>query len=259
MSKIAIIGAGNMGGAISGRLHTSGNEITVTAAHESTLERLRQNCTGIKTTTDNRSAVNNADIVILAVKPWLIDTVISEIRSSLPQKCIVMSVAATVTLEDLTHMLDRDDIAVYRAIPNTPVAIGKGVTFICTADENPYNLEAVKTAMEPLGAVHVVDEGHLDAAMAVSSCGVAYILRYIRATMEGAIQLGLKPDQALQWAAETIAGTAAMLLESNEHPEGAIDRVTTPGGLTIRGLNAMEANGFSNAVIKGLLASLPNQ
>ena len=259
MSKIAIIGAGNMGGAIARRLLTTGNEITVTAAHKATLDRLQSECPEVKTTTDNRIAVAGASIVILAVKPWVVDTVLSEIRSSLQKKCIVVSVAATVSLESLSHMLNRDDIGIYRAIPNTPVAIGKGVTFVCTNDSNPSTFDIIKGILEPLGAVHIVDEDHLDAAMAVSSCGVAYILRYIRATMEGGIQLGLKSDQALQWAAETIAGTAAMLLESNEHPEAAIDRVTTPGGLTIRGLNAMEANGFSNAVIQGLLASLPNK
>ena len=136
--------------------------------------------------------------------------------------------------------------------------MGCGTTFICATDPADSTDDVIRL-FEPLGDVHLIDEKHLDAAMAVTSCGVAYVLRYLRATMEGAIQLGLTAADARRWTAETLAGTAAMMLETDQHPEAAIDRVTTPGGLTIRGLNAMEANGFSTAVIQGLLASIPQR
>lgn len=258
MSRVAVIGAGNMGGAIARRLSQAGTRVTVTAAHTATLDRIKSECPGLDVTTDNTAAAAAADTVIIAVKPWLVPTVMGQIAPAMAAGTTLISVAAGITLADLATMTDRHDLRLYRAIPNTPVAIGRGTTFIC-ATEPADSAAAIVHLFEPLGDVHLIDEKHLDAAMAVTSCGVAYVLRYLRATMEGAIQLGLTADDARRWAAETMAGTAAMILETDQHPEAAIDRVTTPGGLTIHGLNAMEANGFTNAVIQGILASLPQR
>lgn len=259
MSRVAVIGAGNMGGAIARRLAGSGAHVTVTAAHTDTLDRIKAECQALHTTVDNVEAVATADTVILAVKPWLVPTVMGQIAPAMAAGTTLISVAAGITLADLATMTDRHDLRLYRAIPNTPVAIGRGTTFVCATDPADSATADVIRLFEPLGNVHIIDEAHLDAAMAVTSCGVAYVLRYMRATMEGAIQLGLTAADARRWTAETLAGTAAMMLETDQHPEAAIDRVTTPGGLTIRGLNAMEANGFSTAVIQGLLASIPQR
>jgi pyrroline-5-carboxylate reductase len=254
---IAIIGTGNMGGAIMRGLVKSGTclpeQIICTAKTEATLNRIKEYNANIRVSQDNAASVAEADIVVLAVKPWLIASVMEEICPIL-NKQIVVSVAAGVTLHDLAVMAGKE-LPIFRAIPNTAVEALCGVTFIAQHGASDEQAEQVRLLFSALGYASVVDESLIPAGTALASCGIAFAMRYIRAAMEGGVELGFRPEEAARIVEHTVKGAATLLLESGAHPEVEIDKVTTAGGITIKGLNAMEKAGFTAAVIEGLKAS----
>ena len=257
--KIAIIGTGNMGGAIMRGLIKSGTcrpeEFICTAKTETTLDKIRGYAPGIRTTRDNASAVAEADIIVLAVKPWLIEAVMEEIRPSIrKEKQIIVSVAAGVTLNRLAELSGA--LPLFRAIPNTAVEALCGVTVMAYQGATDEQVALVQGLFAALGYALVVEEKLIPAATSLTSCGIAFAMRYIRAAMEGGVELGFRPDEAARLVEHTVKGAATLLLESGMHPEAAIDKVTTAGGITIKGLNAMEQSGFTAAVIDGLKASM---
>ncbi len=253
-----------MGSAIAVGLVSTGfipaSDITVTSPRQATLDRIADACPGITTDTDNAAAVKEADVIILAVKPWLVQSVVEEIapRIDFRQQTLV-SLAATVSLADFDNILRNYSSrrTIVRAIPNTAMAVGRSMTFICHADDaDPARISPVTDIFDRLGTAAVIPEQQLGAAMALCSCGIAYVMRFIRAASEGAVELGLYPDKAKEWFLQTMRGAVELLESTGANPESEIDKVTTPGGLTIRGLNAMEESGLSGAVIKGLRASV---
>ena len=260
--KIAILGAGNMGSAIACGLVRSGKfqaeEIVCTARTETTLERLRTQCPGVRTTTDNAAAVRDAAVVMLAVKPWLTEALIREIRREIdPDRQSVVSVAAGVSLAQLAEWMTADSAvrpALFRVIPNTAIAVRQSMTFVAARGADEACTERVLGIFRELGEAMLVDEPMLETGMILASCGIAFALRYVRASVEGGVELGCTAGQATHIVAATLRGAAELLLQRGEHPEAEIDRVTTPGGITVRGLNEMEQAGFSAAVIRGLKA-----
>jgi pyrroline-5-carboxylate reductase len=143
----------------------------------------------------------------------------------------------------------------FRVIPNTAIEVCEGMNFISVYNATPEQTDVVKSIFDKLGLSMLVEERLLDAGMALASCGIAYAFRYIRAAMEGALELGIPAKQAIEIELQTLKGAVALLKSNKTHPEVEIDKVTTPGGITIKGLNTMEAFGFSNAVIQGLRVS----
>lgn len=257
MKKIAIIGVGNMGSAIAASLKGDDCNVVCTAATSETLERQMKAIPFARFTTDNRSAVTEADIVVLAVKPYIAPGVMEEIRPHLKNGAVVVSVIAGLPVERLYASLGSPDwrIECFCVIPNTAIRYGKSVTFIAHgADVSPASVREVEEIFSRTGKTFIVDEKRLGACTAIASCGIAYFLRFIRAMAEGGVELGLKADFATKVAALTAAG-AASLLEDGSHPEAEIDKVTTPGGITIRGLNALEDHGLTSAVVAALRAS----
>ena len=254
---IAIIGTGNMGGAIMRGLVKSGScrpeQIICTAKTEATLNRIKEYDAHIRVSKDNATAVAEADIVVLAVKPWLVAEVMAEICPAL-DKQVVVSVAAGVALKELAEMAGKE-LPLFRAIPNTAVEALCGVTFIAQQGATTTQAEEIRQLFEALGYALVVEEKLIPAGTALASCGIAFAMRYIRAAMEGGVELGFRPEEAARIVEHTVKGAATMLLESGAHPEAEIDKVTTAGGITIKGLNAMEEAGFTAAVIEGLKAS----
>ena len=250
--RIAVIGAGNMGGATAlglARFYPEAR-IVATARHQETLDKYSS--TGISTTLDNAEAVKGSDLVIMGVKPWLLKEVLTPLLPFM-QGQILVSLAAGIPAATLKEWTDGFGLAgVYTVIPNLAIEIGESMTFINEVSGNSGTLRTVNGLFNSVGKAMVVDEKQLGAGMMVASCGTAFALRYVRATMEGGIELGLYPRQALEAALQTVKGAAALADAHGTHPEQEIDRVTTPGGITIRGLNAMEEAGFSNAVIQGL-------
>lgn len=257
--KIAIIGAGNMGSAIASSLTDRDDLIVCTARSLATLHRLKSEMPTVETTDDNRAAVADADIVVLAVKPYVAPAVIDEIRCSIKPGAIVASVIADTTIAELRAMLadEQKRLRIFRVIPNTAIRERESVTFIAhDLDTDASAVATVEEIFSLSGEAIIVAEKDMAACTAMASCGIALFLRFIRAAAEGGVELGLPAPFATRIAALTARG-AASVLRDGSHPEAEIDKVTTPGGITIRGLNAMEAHGFTPAVIAALRACCP--
>lgn len=261
--KIAIIGAGNMGGAVARGL-AQGSRIATSdifVANPSTpkLEALKAEFRDINTTTNNIDAAVAADIVVLAVKPWKVVEVLDEIKPHLDySRQAVASIVGGLGIEQLTEWLKRGDDelpSTYLIMPNTAIATMSSMTFISSCRSTAEQDCLLLDIFSELGKAMLIDEGVMPAATSLASCGIAYALRYIRAAMEGGVELGIRADDAKQIVMQTLRGAVDVLAANDAHPEAEIDRVTTPGGLTIKGLNAMEAAGFTHSVIEGLRAS----
>lgn len=260
--KIAIIGCGNMGGAIAegiaGSKIAANVKIAVSNPSGGKLESIKNKYPDIVTTNSNVEVVAGADLIILAVKPWKIEGVINEIKDAIDYSYqSVASVAAGISLADLGKMLRKEDGSVptiYRILPNTAVSVCESMTFITSENSYKEESEKVLAIFKELGDAMLITESQMDGCMALASCGIAYIMRYIRAATEGGVELGLYPRDAQKIVMQTMIGAVKLLEANGSHPESEIDKVTTPGGYTIRGLNAMEEAGFTTAVIKGLKA-----
>lgn len=261
--KIAIIGAGNMGGALARGLAKGGiiptSEIYISNPSTPKLETLKAEFAEINITTDNCTASRAADMVILAVKPWKVEAVLAEIKPVLNYSHqAVASMVGGLGVAQLSQWLDKGDgvlPATYLIMPNTAIATMSSMTFITSARSTQAMDSQLLDIFNELGKAMLIEESAMPAATSLASCGIAYALRYIRAAMEGGVELGIRAEEAKQIVMQTLRGAVDVLSANNTHPEAEIDRVTTPGGLTIKGLNAMEAAGFTHSVIEGLRAS----
>ncbi len=254
--KISIIGGGNLGSAIAVGLLKSNfcaaENITVTKRNIATLEGLQEK--GINVSTDNIAATANADVVILAIKPFQIKEILEELSSSLSSNKLLISVVTGISLEEIKSIVG-NDISVVRAMPNTAIAIQESITCLSSDKINADKLKYSESLFAALGKTVVIDEKLMNAATVLGACGTAYAMRYIRASVQGGIEIGFDAATASLIAAQTVKGAAELLLTTNTHPEQEIDKVTTPKGCTIAGLNEMEHQGFSSAIIKGIAAS----
>jgi pyrroline-5-carboxylate reductase len=247
-----------MGGAIAKGLfnHKEANEslkICLADVNEDKLQQSSVFCDAVFT--DNSRAVADADVVILAVKPWLVEPVIEEISQTLDaDRQIIVSIAAGVTIDRINQQLG-SLFPVYRMIPNTAISIAESMTLIANQNTGSEQDILIGRLFGKLGQTLFIPESLMNAGTSLTSCGIAYAFRYIRAATEAGVEMGFPANQAKEMVAQTLIGAARLLMANDSHPEAEIDKVTTPGGLTIKGLNAMEEAGFTNSVIKGLKAS----
>jgi pyrroline-5-carboxylate reductase len=257
--KTAIIGAGNMGGALAKGLASSGKysegDIRVSNRSEGKLLSLKESFPGMVTTLDNREAVKGADVVVLAVKPYLIEGVISGIRSSLSENQIIVSLAAGITLNSISALLPFQAMPVFRVIPNTAMKVGESMTLLCCRDAESEHMNVVEGMFSLLGRTMFIPEKEMDAATALSSCGIAYALKFIEAGMTAGVHMGITPKESKELVAQAMAGAAKIILEGDSHPGEEILKVCTPGGLTIKGVKALEDGGFPSAVIAAMMAA----
>ncbi|MDE6560619.1 MAG: pyrroline-5-carboxylate reductase [Muribaculaceae bacterium] len=258
--RVSVIGAGNMGGAVARGLAESAEKYEVRVSNPSVckLDAIKSAFPEVMTTRSNYECAQVADVIILGVKPWKVKEVIDELKpiwssKDSNSKPILVSMAAGIDIASLREMAG-EGIAIYKAIPNTAVSVKCGVTFVSHEKSDEENDRIVFDIFSTLGLTEIVEERMLDAGMAVASCGMAFMMRMLRAMTEGGVELGLYASTALRAAAATMRGAAELIEKNGLHPEQEVDKVTTPGGLTIRGLNAMEEAGFSGAVVKGLRA-----
>lgn len=264
--KIAIIGAGNIGSALAfglaqGKLVRK-EDICISNPHPGKLERIREREPEIRTTTSNPACIQGADVVVLAVKPWIVQSVADELKPLLDyEKQIVCSMVGGLGLADLKELFVRDGQApaLYYLIPNTAIATRQSMTFLASAGATPEQDEALLAVFKELGDAMLVEEKLMNGGMVLASCGIAFALRYLHANVQGGVQLGFRPADAQRIVAQTLVGAASLMDAPGAHPEEEIDKVTTPGGLTIRGLNAMERKGFTASVLEGIQASLPQK
>lgn len=259
MSKIAMIGAGAMGGAtveglIKGQ-YFKNEDITVADPSEAVIEKFAQK--GVSVTTDNQLAAEGADIVCVVVKPWLVE------KRAQGYQGRAESAEATAdrdcsgcTLAEYQGVVGRAVPPLFLIIPNIAIAELSSMTFIVPVGTTEAQTKTVVSIFDEMGDTLITDEQHLAAGTTLASCGIAYAMRYIRAASEGGVELGFKADDAKKIVMQTMKGAVDLLQASGLHPEQAIDLVTTPGGVTIKGLNEMEHAGFTSAVIRGLKAGM---
>lgn len=255
--KIVIIGGGNLGAAIAEGLTSSGfmsaADIIVTRRNITALDGLKQK--GIGVSSNNIEAVQSSDYVLLAVKPFQVKEVLQEIAPALDAiKHTIISVVTGVWMKDMQEVLGAS-FRLFRAMPNTAIAIQQSITCISSVNTTAEQNEFVHTLFNQLGKVVFIEEKLMDAATVLGACGTAYAMRYIRACIQGGIEIGFSAATASLIAAQTVKGAAELLLQKNTHPEQEIDKVTTPKGCTIAGLNEMEHQGFSSSLIKGITVS----
>jgi pyrroline-5-carboxylate reductase len=257
--RVAILGAGNIGTAIARGLVRSGRykpgSITLTRRKIHLLDPFAGE--GYAVTRDNAAAAEGAQAILLAVEPRQIMPLLAEIAPRLKSdRHVLVSVVSGVSIQEIAGSIG-DGCPVVRAMPNIAAAIGESITCIAFgkngAPEEVRN--TVISLFEVVGKAMVIDEEQMIAATVLGACGIAFFLRAIRAASQGGIEVGFHSQDALMIAAQTARGAASLLLQSENHPESEIDRVTTPRGCTISGLNQMEHEGFSSAMIKGILTS----
>ena len=257
--KISVIGAGAMGGAtveglIKGQQFKN-EDITVSDPSQAVVDKFAKK--GVNVTTDNKLAAENADIVCVVVKPWLVERVLTDIKPKLnAQKQILIVIAAGVPSASIKEWLGENCPPLFLVIPNIAIAELASMTFIVPCGATEQQTQLVQGIFNEMGTSLLTDEQHLASGTTLASCGIAYAMRYIRAAAEGGVELGFKADDAKKIVMQTMKGAVELLEASGLHPEAAIDLVTTPGGLTIKGLNEMEHAGFTSAVIRGLKAGL---
>lgn len=245
-----------MGGSIVNGIIKSGylpaSAIYVADPREKTLEEFGQK--GVNVFKNNADAVKPADLVIFAVKPYHIELVIREVKPALDPDKILVSIVTGINLNELSALAG-DRMKIFRVMPNTAIAIQESMTCIASNGSDPESLGTVRELFDQLGKTVVIGEDLMAAATVLASCGTAFALRYVRAAMQGGIEMGFGAEMAQFITAQTVMGAVKLILNTGNHPEREIDKVTTPRGITITGINEMEHQGFSSAVIQGLIAS----
>ena len=253
--KIGIVGCGNLGLSIlNGIVNESpNNQIYASRRNIDSIRALASDT--VKITTDNSELIKNSNIIILALKPYNILPFIKEhnelFKSS---QHTIVSVATGIEIEEIKNEMT-EDVGVYRAMPNTATSVNESMTAISGSEDVLNRGVEVSSIFETLGEVVVIDESLMDAATILGACGVAYVLRFMRAMIQGGIQVGFDAKTATKIVSQTMKGASELIIQNGTHPEEEIDKVTTPKGCTIIGLNEMEHAGFSSALIKGIVTS----
>lgn len=257
MTKIAVLGGGNLGRALAtgwvaaGRVEPS--DVHVTRREVDKLADLGEQ--GFVVGSDNRAAVDECDVVVLAVQPQQLDALLLEIAGAVDaDRHRVISVVSGASTAGLRESLG-EHVPVVRAMPNTAVSIGESMTCLSAEEGAEAALAEATDLFDAVGETIEIRENMMVPATALCACGVAFFLRCIRAASQGGIEIGFHAEEALFMAAQTARGAASLVLEHGRHPEREIDRVTTPMGCTIAGLNRMEHEGFSSALIQGIVMS----
>lgn len=255
-NKIAILGSGNIGMSLARGLvkasYCEASQITLTRRN---LERIAEFTEqGYRVTDQNVQAVSEASVIIFAVLPQQLNQLLEQIKEAICPGHLIISIVSGVSCSDIREKL-ANNVPVVRVMPNTAIAIGQSMTCFASDNASSAHLQTVVDMFETVGAVIRINEELMTSATALCACGIAFFLRAIRAASQGGVEIGFHADEALKMAAQTAKGAADLLLQMHSHPEHEIDKVTSPKGCTIAGLNEMEHNGFSSSLIKGIKLS----
>ncbi len=253
--KIAIIGTGNLGCSIAKGLITT-NAITTLYLTKRNLNSI-QEFEGYKNvilTSDNLEAVKNSDIIIFAVQPAHFESILNDVKPLLTENHVLISTITGFSISKMEGIIGQEKFVI-RAMPNTAIAVGKSMTCLCSNEKGSQRIKVAEAIFNRLGTSIIIPEGQMQAATVVCASGIAFWMRLIRATTQAAIQLGFEANEAQELAMHTCEGAANLLITNGNHPEQEIDKVTTPKGCTIEGLNEMEHKGLSSSLIQGMVTS----
>ncbi len=253
--KIAIIGAGNLGLAIAKGLvvHNSATTLYLTKRDTASISTWAD-YPNVTVTSDNIEAVQNSDILIFAVQPRHFGEILNKIKNHLHENHILISTITGYKISQIAQEVGNDRFII-RAMPNTAISVSKSMTCICSNEVGKKRIQIAEAIFNKLGTSLSIPEEQMQAATVICASGIAFWMRLIRATTQGAIQLGFDAKEAQELAMQTCLGAASLVITSGNHPEQEIDRVTTPKGCTIEGLNEMEHQGLSSSLIKGIVTS----
>ncbi len=253
--KIAIIGAGNLGLSIANGILNSNGATTMYLTKRETKSILDfEKHNTVTVTNDNRLAIQNSDILIFAVQPVHFAVILESVKDLLNENHVIISTITGFDINKIEDVIGKDNFII-RSMPNTAISVGKSMTCICSNEKGKKRIDLAKAIFNRMGHSMEIPESQMQAATVICASGVAFWMRLIRATTQGAIQLGFDAQEAQELAMHTCNGAASLLIESGNHPEKEIDRVTTPMGCTITGLNEMEHQGLSSSLIRGIIAS----
>ena len=248
--RTAIIGAGNMGGSIARGLAKGSiipaSDITVSNPSQGKLDELQAEFPALQITHDNQEAIIGAEFIILAVKPWLIKGVLRELK--LKSKQIIISVAAGINFEELAHYVPEPEMTMFRIIPNTAISEMESMTLIASRNATKEQEQLMLDIFNQMGLAMLIPEEKFAACTSMASCGIAYVLKYIQAAMQAGIEMGVYPKDAMRMVAQSVKGAAELILNNDTHPSVEIDKVCTPGGITIKGINELEHDGYTSAI-----------
>lgn len=254
-NNIAILGGGNLGTSLAkGLIHSgliSHESLIITEKRDSRLAFLKSQ--GFRVTDDNRRAVNEASIIVASVKPQQFGSLAEEIKGIITGKHMLISTVTGITFREIESILGK--IPMLRIMPNTALEICESMTCLSFKNTSADQEKAMLAIFDKMGKTLVIPEDMMDAATVVGACGIAFALRFMRAMSQGGIEIGFNAEMSQFITAQTVKGAAQLIVETSNHPEKEIDKVTTPQGITISGLNEMEHQGLSSAVIRGLITS----
>lgn len=253
--KIAILGGGNIGTSLAKGLIASQqykySDILLTDKRESRIELLKN--MGFSTSGNNHEAVTLAEIIIVSVKPQQFEDLAWEIKNAIAPGHIFLTTVTGIPYKNIESILGK--IPMSRLMPNTALEICESMTCISFKNTDSDHEEKIISIFEKMGRTIVIPEELVDASTVIGACGIAFALRFMRAMSQGGIEIGFNSELSQLITAQTVKGAARLILETNNHPEREIDKVTTPQGITISGLNEMEHQGLSSAIIRGLTTS----
>lgn len=253
--KIAIIGTGNLGLAMAkGILHSAGaTSMYLTKRNPKGIEHFTK-YGNVKVSGDNREAVRNSDILIFSVQPDQFAPILEQLKDLLTDRHVIISTVTGFEIQKIEQIIGADHYII-RSMPNTAISVGRSMTCICSNEKGKQRVELAMAIFNRMGHSMEIPEEQMRAATVICASGIAFWMRLIRATTQGAIQLGFDACEAQELAMHTCKGAASLLIASGSHPEAEIDRVTTPKGCTIEGLNEMEHQGLSSSLIRGIVSS----
>ena len=253
--KIAIIGAGNLGLSKAKGLLTNNiiTQLYLTKRNTSSIADWSE-YKNTHVTSDNKEAISSSDVIIFAVQPSQLSNVLDENKDLFTEKHVLISTVTGFSIKRMEAVIGNDKYIV-RSMPNTAISVGKSMTCLCANENGKDRLSIAEAIYNALGTSITIDEKHMRAATVICASGIAFWMRLIRATTQGGVQLGFDAEEAMKMSMHTALGAASLLIETNSHPEQEIDKVTTPQGCTIEGLNEMEHQGLSSSLIRGIVAS----
>lgn len=253
--RIAILGGGNIGTSLAKGLIRSKqftvDKIVLTEKRESRISFLKKN--GFNVSDDNIKAVADVEIIVMAVKPQQFESLVEEVKNNITSRHILISTITGVSHKDIQSVFG--SVPNVRIMPNTALEICESMTCMSFKNMKPGQEEIITSLFDNMGKTLVIPEELMGAATVVGACGIAFALRFMRAMSQGGIEIGFNSEISQLITAQTVKGAARLILETSNHPESEIDKVTTPQGITISGLNEMEHQGLSSAVIRGLTTS----
>lgn len=253
--KIAIIGTGNLGQSIAKGLITTNAFTTLylTKRHTASITSF-EGYKNVTVTSNNMEAVQQSDILIFAVQPAHFEAILKDIAPFLKDNHVVISTITGFSISKIEKIVSPEQFII-RAMPNTAIAVGKSMTCLCSNGKGEKRIKIAEAIFNRLGTSISIPENQMQAATVVCASGIAFWMRLIRATTQAAIQLGFDAKEAQELAMHTCEGAASLLITTGNHPEQEIDKVTTPKGCTIEGLNEMEHKGLSSSLIQGMVTS----